>query len=281
MDIRALRIFKTVVEEGSVSKAARRLHCVQSNVTARIRQLEEELGVPLFYRKSRGMELTANGEVLVPYADKAMQLLRDAARAVRNEEGVGGPLSIGTMESTAAVRLPDLLSRYHRSYPEVELRVSTGTSEELVNMVLDYRLEGAFVAGTVDHREIESCLAFEENLMVISASDLTSISHIDQPNFLVFRKGCFYRSVFESWARDFGIIPKMIMELGTLEGILGFVASGMGITLFPDSVVPKLGFDQSVRTHRIPETYSQVATVFVRRKNSLLTNAMQALIDYF
>lgn len=281
MDIRALTIFKTVVEEGSVSKAARRLHCVQSNVTARIRQLEDELGVALFYRKSRGMMLTASGEVLVPYADEAMRLLKDAVRAVRNEKGVGGPLSIGTMESTAAVRLPDLLSQYHRRYPDVELQVSTGTTEELVNKVLDYKIEGAFVAGTIDHGEIEARMAFNEKLVIISSPHLTSLSCLHDPTFLVFRKGCSYRCVLESWAREQGIIPKMLMELGTLEGILGFVALGMGITLFPESVVHKLAVDKSVRTHRISENFGQISTVFIRRKNTLLTKALQALIDCF
>ena len=69
------------------------------------------------------------------------------------------------------------------------------------------------------------------------------------------------------------------MELGTLEGILGFVASGMGVTLFPVSVVEKLQRKKSVKTHTISEKYSQAPTIFIRRKNNLLTNAMQALIN--
>jgi DNA-binding transcriptional LysR family regulator len=85
----------------------------------------------------------------------------------------------------------------------------------------------------------------------------------------------------ESWARENGIIPGAIMEIGTLEGILGFVASGMGLTLFPISVVEKLKRKKSVRTHVISEEYGQVSTVFIRRKNSLLTKAVQALIDSF
>jgi DNA-binding transcriptional LysR family regulator len=82
----------------------------------------------------------------------------------------------------------------------------------------------------------------------------------------------------ESWARENGIVPGAIMEIGTLEGLLGFVASGLGLTLFPISVVEKLQRKKSVRTHVIPEEYGQVSTVFIRRKNSLLTKAVQALI---
>lgn len=279
MDIWALKIFKTVAEEGSVSKAAEKLNCVQSNITARLKQLEAELEVPLFYRKSRGMVLTSSGQILVPYADGAVRLLKDAARAVRNEDGVAGPISIGTMESTAAVRLPDFLSRFHRRYPDVKLYVSTGTTEELAKKVLNYTIEGAFVAGSIEHEDIEQHLAFKEKLVVITEPKVKSLAKLDHPTFLVFRRGCSYRSVLESWARENGIIPSAIMELGTLEGILGFVASGMGVTLFPVSVVEKLQRKKSVRTHTISEEYGQAPTIFIRRKNSLHTNAMQALIN--
>jgi len=279
MDIRGLKIFKTVAEEGSVSKAAEKLNCVQSNVTARIKQLEAELEVPLFYRKSRGMLLTTSGEILIPYAEGAVRLLRDATRAVRNEEGVSGPLSIGTMESTAAVRLPDFLADFYRRYPEVKLHVSTGTTEELAKKVLNYTIEGAFVAGNIEHEDIEQHLAFEERLVVITEPKVKSLTTLEHPTFLVFRRGCSYRAVLESWARENGIIPGAIMELGTLEGILGFVASGMGVTLFPISVVEKLQRKKSVRTHDISKEYGQTSTIFIRRKNSLLTKAVQALIN--
>lgn len=279
MDIWALKIFKAVAEEGSVSKAAEKLNRVQSNVTARIKQLEEDLDVQLFYRKSRGMVLTAGGEILIPYANRAVRLMRDAARAVRNEDGVSGPLSIGTMETTAAVRLPEFLSDFHRCYPDVKLHVSTGTTEELAKKVLDYAIEGAFVAGTIDHEDIEQHTAFEEKLVIITDPNLNSIAKLTHPTLLVFRKGCSYRAVLESWARENGIIPGAVMELGTLEGILGFVAAGMGVTLFPISVVEKLQRKKSIRTHPIPEKFGKVSTVFIRRKNGLLTQAARALIN--
>jgi len=224
-------------------------------------------------------ELTTSGEILIPYADGAVRILSDAARAVRNEDGVSGPLSLGTMETTAAVRLPDFMSDFHLRYPDVKLHVSTGTTEELAKKVLDYTIEGAFVAGTIDHEDIEQHPAFREKLVVITEPKIKSITKLDYPTFMVFRRGCSYRAVLKSWAREKGIIPGAIMELGTLEGILGFVASGMGVTLFPISVVEKLQLKKSIRTHAIPEKYGQISAVFIRRKNSLLTQAVQAMIN--
>ena len=279
MDIWALKIFKTVAEEGNISRAAGKMNCVQSNVTARIRQLEKELGVALFYRKSRGVALTAKGEILVPYAEQAVRLLKDAALAVSSETGIAGPLTIGTMESTAAARLPGLLADYYQRYPQVELQISTGTTEELVNNVLEYSLEGAFVAGSIKHADIEQYRAFKEQLVIITEPGIESLTGLDHPTFLVFRRGCSYRNILESWAQENGIIPGKIMELGTLEGILGFVVAGMGITLFPYSVVANLRWEKMVGIHEISERWGKIATVFIRRKDGLLTKAMQAFIE--
>lgn len=90
MDFNELRIFKAVAEEGNVSRAAERLNCVQSNVTARIRQLDESLKVTLFHRKSRGVSLTAAGRVLLDYAERIMVLVSEAVRIVQEQEPLGG-----------------------------------------------------------------------------------------------------------------------------------------------------------------------------------------------
>jgi DNA-binding transcriptional LysR family regulator len=279
MDIWGLKVFKTVVDEGSISKAALKLNCVQSNVTARVRQLEEELGVALLYRKRRGVELTAKGEILINYAKDAVQLIDNAILAVSDDEFIKGPLSIGTMESTAAVRLPSLFSKYHRQYPEVELKIDTGTTEELVNKILDYQLDAAFVAGPIDHSDIEQHHAFDEELVVITEQKIKSLSRLDNPTFIVFRRGCSYRGALEAWARENGTIPEKLMELGTLEGILGFVNVGLGITLFPNSIISNLRWENSVKVHRISKKLGEVSTVFIYRKDRIRTRALKGLIQ--
>lgn len=279
MDIWGLKIFKTVAEEGSISKAALKLNCVQSNVTARVRQLESELGVPLFHRKHRGVELTAKGRILIDYAKDAIQLIDNALLAVTDNEFIKGPLSIGTMESTAAVRLPSLFSTYHRQHPDIQLKLQTGTTEALVKKVLDYQLDAAFVAGPVDHSDLLSHHAFDEELVIITEKKIKSLSNLDRPSFIVFRRGCSYRGTLEAWAKENGIIPGQVMELGTLEGILGFVNVGMGITLFPRSIVSNLRWEHSVRVHGIPQKLGRASTLFIHRKDRVLTRALKNFIE--
>ena len=121
MDAADLRIFAAVARTGSMSKAASELGTVQSNVTARIRALEERLGVELFERTNRGATLTAAGLRLRPYADRVAGLLEDARRAVADEGTPSGALTIGSLETTAALRLSSVLAEFVAAHPAVDL----------------------------------------------------------------------------------------------------------------------------------------------------------------
>src|SRR6202041_254956 len=122
MDTAELKVFEAVARTGGMNRAADELHTVQSNVTARIRALETELGCPLFERHSRGVALTAAGQRLLPYARRLAWLLADAApRATRDDGLPGGPLTIGSLETTAALRLSPLIASYAAACPEVDL----------------------------------------------------------------------------------------------------------------------------------------------------------------
>ena len=138
-----LRILEAVARHGSMNRAATELNTVQSNVTARVRFLEDELGVPLFERTSRGVILTAAGQRLLPYAGRLTALLREARQAARDEGTPSGSLRIGTLETIASLRLPPVLVAYTQAYPAVSLVVTTGTTAGLIADVLQHRLDGA------------------------------------------------------------------------------------------------------------------------------------------
>jgi len=278
MDISLLRIFKAVAEQGSISKASLVLNCVQSNVTARIQQLEEELGTDLFYRKPRGVVLTSAGKTLLGYAEKAMRLVEDAEKAVKENGELRGPLSLGSLESAAAVRLPKVLARYHQKYPEVEISLVTLSSQELLEKVLAYQIDGAFVSGKVNHPEVEQELMFYEELVLVTPQEIRSIKKMGKRTILVLRSGCNYKSQIEDWLGKRGVIPRETLEMGTREGIFGCISAGMGIAIFPRSIVNKLRFEDCVRIHPIPTQIGRVPTMFIRRRDTIRTKAMDALL---
>ncbi|MGN7651423.1 LysR family transcriptional regulator, partial [Acinetobacter baumannii] len=101
MDIAQLKMFQTVVECGTMAKASMQLHCVPSNITTRIKQLEEELGAPLFYREGKALKLTPSGEIFLDYCHKILALCDEAKRSIHPDAPPSGPLKIGAIESSA------------------------------------------------------------------------------------------------------------------------------------------------------------------------------------
>src|SRR5260221_14341883 len=135
MDLTDLHIFRSVVQAGGVTRAAEKLNRVQSNVTTRVRQLEADLGVQLFIREGKKLHLSPEGKLLLDYADRLLDLAQEAREAVHDAKP-RGLLRLGTMGSTAAMRLPVPLNDYLRRYPDVTLERRTGNTRELAAPVL-------------------------------------------------------------------------------------------------------------------------------------------------
>src|ERR1700716_2851383 len=169
MELSDLTTFATVARTGGITRAADELNTVQSNITHRVKALEAEIGTPLFERHSRGMTLTGAGRRLLPYAQRMTALSREAVLAASDDGEPKGPLAIGSMETTAAVRLPLLLAEFHRRFPQVQLSFRAPTTAVLVAAVLDGMLDGAFVAGPIEHAELRAISAFKEELVLITA----------------------------------------------------------------------------------------------------------------
>src|SRR5215813_5446942 len=145
MDLSDLRIFTAVVREGGVTRAAEKLNRVQSNVTTRIRQLEDDLGVDLFLREGKRLHLAPAGQLLLGYADRLLALADEARMSIRDPHP-RGLFRLGAMESTAAVRLPKAINEYSRLYSEVTLELRTGNPGVLAGAILAGEIDAALVA---------------------------------------------------------------------------------------------------------------------------------------
>ena len=267
MDLVALHIFKTVAESGGITKAAARLHRVQSNVTTRVKQLEERLGTRLFHRHNRRLVLSAEGKILLEYAERLLRLSSEAEAALR-KGAPRGVLRIGSLESTAATRLPPVLSRYHLAYPEVRLELVTGTSGALVARVLGGEIEAAFVAEPFTAQSLQTQLAFTEELVLIAPKGFAQIrSAKDAAHLpvLAFAAGCSYRRRLEAWLGRSGISPERVMEYGSYHAIVACVAAGSGIAVVPQSVIDAVRPEKEVRIHRLPKETAAAKTQLVWR----------------
>ena len=167
LNLHALDMFRHVAVEGSILGASAKLNRVQSNVSTRIKQLEEQVGAALFVRKPRGLSLTDDGKVLLGYAEQMLALSNEALDALHSTHPAG-EFRIGTMESTAAVRLPSVLSAYHRQFADVQIHVETDTAGALTNRLLAGDIDAAFIAEPLSHAELVSEPVFAEQLMLVS-----------------------------------------------------------------------------------------------------------------
>lgn len=274
MELLTLSTFRMIVREGGVLAAARRLNTVQSNITSRIRRLEKELGTALFYRKGRGLELTPSGRVLLGFADKLLQLERQAGMAVRMAGNEAGEVRIGSMEAFSAVRLPMLLRALRTRFPALKPSVQTGTSAGLVETVLNHQLDCAFVGGPVEHPDLIIREVLIEELVLVS-----SVTQRIGDTMILFREGCEYRARALAWQRERGHLVTDLMEMGTLEGILGCVAAGLGITLMPRYALTYSPYRDGLRLTTLPEHISRVPTVLVQHRDALPLSSVMDVLD--
>ena len=283
MDARDLKFFATVARAGGMSAAAAELRTVQSNVTARIRRLEDDLKVALFRRNSRGAALTKAGERLLPFAKRMEALLADARRAARDEGTPQGLLTIGSLETTAAQRLSPIITAFGMAYPQVNLVLRTGINAALIEQLLDFRLDGAFVCGPLKHPDLVKEVAFREELVLATAKNFKSLSAVlsrGELKILVKGPGCAYRSRLEDLLARRGVTSAGRMEFGTIEAIIGCVEAGLGVTLLPRGLLEDADRSGRLALHRLPPSESQVEILFVRRRDAFLFSALQAFMAH-
>jgi DNA-binding transcriptional LysR family regulator len=261
MDLASLRIFSAVVREGGVTRAAERLHRVQSNVTTRIRQLEEELGVALFIREGKRMQLAPAGQVLLDYADRMLALAEEAQAAVQDTKP-RGLFRLGAMESTAAVRLPAPLAEYSERYPEVTLALLAG------------EIDAALVAEPVAEARFESRVAFEEEPVIVTTDAYPSLDEVSATpqTMIVFEHGCPHRQRLEAWYAARKQVPERTIELRSYHAMLGCVLAGMGAALLPRSVLETFPESPRLRLHKLPRGKDRIRTLLIWRKGVAAPN---------
>lgn len=270
MELSDLTIFRTVVEAGGVRRAAARLHRVQSNVTTRVRQLEDELGVELFIREGRGLQVSPAGRVLFDYADRILALTQEAREAL-HDQMPRGVLRLGAMESTAAIRLPGPITEYHRRYPEVTIELKTGNPVQLSRALLNGELDAALVAEPVTESSFEKVSVYDEELVIVGEANhppIKSARDLKTRTILVFETGCPHRKRLEDWFRRNRHIPERTVEMSSYHALLGCVVAGMGVGLLPRSVVDGFQERGKLSVHELPAAHATVRTLMVWRKKA-------------
>ncbi|TSH79088.1 MULTISPECIES: LysR family transcriptional regulator [Pantoea] len=248
MNHTSLEIFRIVAEELSIVKAAKRLGRVQSNITTRIQQLEEELDTQLFIRENKRLRLSPQGKQFLIYTKKILSLAQEARQSL-HPTMPGGTLSLGTMECTAASRLAEPLAAFSKACPDVRVSLSTHHTQLLTEKVMLSELDCALVALPLKKDGEVVCpdnLSFQplftEELLLVLPTGMNLIRNlgdISEGRLAAFARGCTYREIATAVLAKMAGSGKQvqIQEVSSYHSMLACVASGSYMCMLPQSVL--------------------------------------------
>jgi len=264
-DLDDLEIFRSVAREGGVMRAASRLHRVPSNVTTRVKQCEERLGVRLFRRQGRGLSLTDEGRVLLVHAERLLQMAELAEQEMKSGV-VRGMLRLGSLESTAGVRLPPLLSEFHARHPDVTVELRTGTTDSLLRRLETFEVEAAFVSEPFERGTLSALPVFEEELVLVTAKGSPAprrARDLGGRTLVAFPHGCSYRRRLIEWLAETGASPRRFLDLGSYHAIVACVAAGAGVAIVPADVLEHGVLAAGLQRHPLPARFRMNRTHLV------------------
>lgn len=287
MELRQLITFSKITQLKSFLKAAEDLGYAQSTITTQIQLLEKELGIKLFERIGRNMELTSKGLIFLEYAKKIINLAEEAKAAVSDTDVPKGTLKIGVVESLCTIRLPEVLKHYHMKYPDVEVIIKIGTCSDLHNMLKNNTVDLICILGElIKDPDLLSCMCYEEE-MALLASPLNklkdkkklALKDISGESLILTEKGCSYRGVFETMFNKENLQPHLSLEIGSIETIKTFVKNNLGITLLPVMTAQnELDKGELVKLDLVGCDFN-IMTQVLYHNNKWLTLAMNAFIE--
>jgi DNA-binding transcriptional LysR family regulator len=280
MELSDLHVFRTVVEAGGITRAAEKLNRVQSNVTTRVRQLEDQLGVKLFIREGKRLHLSPAGKVLLDYAERLLDLAREAQDSVHDTRP-RGLLRFAAPESTSSVRLPTPLSEYCRLYPEVTLELRAGNGTQVVNDVLTGAVDAGIAIEPIPDAPFEKLPVYVEELVIIAAAGhppIRSARDARSQTIMVFENGCPWRKRLEEWFAATGDMPERKIEITSYHAMLGCVVVGMGISVVPRMVLDTFPERHRLSIHPLPAELSRAQSVVIWRKGAR-SPKLSALLD--
>lgn len=283
MNTSDLKIFEAVAANGSFTKAAEEMFTVQSNVTARIKSLEEEFKISFFKRTSRSVELTAAGEVFMQFSKVINHLVEEVKQDLSDSAQLSGSLKIGCIETTLALKVPGVINHFTDRYPDVNLSFKADNSPNLIKDVLDYKLDAAFVGAPVTVAELGTRVVKEDRLVIVTAKDHPGLSDLKKRpvKIVVFDQGCSYRARLELWLASKGVVNYQCTVVNTMEGIVNFVEAGIGITLLPADLIKQFYYKRKLKTYPVKGELGALTTVIVYRKDVPQSKAMKAFMELF
>lgn len=282
MDIRQLRYFLTLAEEGQITGAARKLHIAQPPLSQQLKQLETELGVKLFERGSRNIRLTEAGELLCNKAEQILKLTEATEKELRDfNKGMVGTLSIGAVSTSGSALLPDGIKIFHDTYPNVKFEIWEGNTFRILEILNSGVIELGIVRTPFNMDNFNSiCLDKEPMVAAYTACEMPESITLDKLSdkpIIIYKR---FENLLHHTFSSNGINPDIICKTEDARTALLWADSGIGFAIVPRSAV------KLIRSSRIkyteleePSLITQIAAIWM--KNRYLSTAAKNFLKMF
>ncbi|MFJ6208961.1 LysR family transcriptional regulator [Lysinibacillus sp. NPDC092081] len=276
MDIENMKAFVSVAELKSISAAATKLNHLQSNMTAKIKKIENHYNQELFIRNSKGVTLTKEGEKLYHQFKKILFVWEETENMmIKHEE----KLRVGTMISMGGTQITQALNKLYQTHPDVSVTLKTGSTEYIENQILLGKIDVAYTIGSLKNNNIKyKKVAFEEMVVIGSGIDRSTVfeDFTNEQNLLVLSDNCLYLSILQNMYRRLNITHGEIIEVGDSETLIQFAMMGMGITLVSKRIVNRYNIQQYLD---IPSSFRFVDLYLITRLNHDFTPIERQFIE--
>jgi LysR family transcriptional regulator, transcriptional activator of the cysJI operon len=274
LNLHLLRVFATVAEHKSFSRAAEALFISQPAVSKAVRELEHQLELPLFERGAagaKGVQLTDNGAALFEHARGIFALERAATEDLRARVGLArGELSVGASTTVAGYWLPAYAAEFSRKFPSIELKIGVGNTHTVSQALVECEFSLALVEGAVSDPRIVATHWRDDTLRIVAPPDTAlarrrkpTLEEVNDQVWVLREPGSGTRDVTEQMMRQHGITPRRTVELGTNEGIARAVASGLGVAMLPACVARELVALERLKVLNYPSDSALVRPLFL------------------
>lgn len=285
MDIRDMRYFYTIVEEGNISNASKRLNIAQPALSRQMKQLESTLGTQLFERGSRRIRLTEAGQLLRARVEQILGLVDGTMKEMTEfTSGIGGTISIGTVTTSGFTLLPDLISKFHSLYPNVTFQLWEGDGFRILELLDNGIIEVGILRAPFDSEIYESITLPDEPLVIAMKKDkcycgedpenVRLIELANQPLIVPLR----WKNLFVDWCAKAGFTPKLVCISDSIVLNILWTKLGIGMALVPKST-QGLVSDSALTYKKIIEPTVSTQTVIVWPRNRKLSASSKHFLE--
>ena len=287
MDLRQLEIVRTVAEHGSFTAAARLLNVSQSAVSRQVLLLEEELGEPVFLRLGHKVRLTSAGTTLLDLSRRVLTDVRDTtATIVEQQQQLAGTLHLGGGMTVCLHVFPALLKEFRRRHPRVEIKLTTGTTPQLLERLRSGALDAGLLTLAVEGTDLVQVPVMREELLLVMPRShkltrlrrVTPADLVGQP-WVLFERGSGTRRVIDEMFQRDGVRPRIVMETENVEILKALTMIGMGLTILPYQALTAEARAGTLRIKRIQGVTMVRETGWVYIRGKRVPRMVQDVFD--